>query len=93
MRTACCAPPLVARPDVGCTFGAMRACDATFGQGSLSAERCRHGARDAHLLDYTVTAAGEAYSTGRALALTCPPSIDESWTHVQPYRVAWRPIW
>ncbi len=79
------------RPDVGCTFGAMRTCDATFGNGSLEAQRCREGARDAHLLDYTfVRDRAGAYATGRSLALTCPPSVDESYYRYVPYRVAWR---
>ena len=68
------------RPDIRCTFSAMRQCDALFGRGSSRADECRAGARDAHLLDYGF-GRGEAYGVGRSATLTCPPAWDESGHH------------
>ena len=39
------------RPDIRCTFAAMRQCDAWYGRDTPRADQCRAGARDAHLLD------------------------------------------
>ena len=63
------------RPDIRCTFAAMRRCDATFGAGTENATDCRAGARDGHLLDYEFQR-GEAYLAGRAMALIFPPALD-----------------
>lgn len=68
------------RPDITCTFASMRRCDAIFGQGTRSAEDCRQGARDAHLLDHTF-GHSEAYATGRSLTFTCPPALDTGYAH------------
>ena len=74
------------RPDIACTFSAMRRCDGVFGNGATEADVCREGARDAHLLDHTHVHAshpthGSAYVAGQSYALACPPSLDVSYPH------------
>ena len=66
------------RPDIRCTFSAMRQCDASFGRETKAADECRDGARDAHLLDYSL-GRSEAYRFGRTATLVCPPSYDEAY--------------
>ena len=66
------------RPDIRCTFSAMRQCDAVFGKETKAADECRDGARDAHLLDYSF-GRSEAYRLGRTATLVCPPSYDEAY--------------
>jgi hypothetical protein len=63
------------RPDIRCTFAAMRRCDATFGSGTDAATECRAGARDGHLLDYEF-GKGEAYDAGRSMSMVCPPALN-----------------
>lgn len=72
------------RPDIRCTFSAMRQCDAVFGRGTTNADECRSGARDAHLLDYAFGRT-EAYRFGRTATLTCPPSYDEGYARPAVY--------
>ena len=83
------------RPDIRCTFAAMRQCDALFGHGTHHADECRAGARDAHLLDYAF-GRSEAYRAGRTATLVCPPSFDEAYpytrrhhAHLHDPRGAW----
>lgn len=59
--------PVIVRPEVGCTFGVMDACDSLF-EGKEDRKECREGARDAHLdpgavyMDET-----RPYTTGKAM--------------------------
>lgn len=72
------------RPDIRCTFSAMRQCDAIFGAGTTHAEECREGCRDAHLHDYSF-GRSEAYRIGRSTTLSCPPSFDEAYASRYDY--------
>lgn len=59
---------VVVRPEVGCTFDVMDACDRVF-KGEGERKECREGARDAHL-DPGAVYSDETppYSTGKAMA-------------------------
>ena len=87
--------PLLPRPDVRCTFSAMRLCDASF-DAARDAEACRAGARDAHLdyHDYYGSAPllhSHAYAVGRLAATQCPPALYEGGVPDYYYRLRHHP--